>query len=215
MATKAELEQQNGELEQQNTELKSTLDQMQAQMQTLMEQFSAIQNTTATVSNVNPIESIISANKKIKVINLIEGELNLTTQMYGAGKPFRFPHYGYEHNIKYNDLEDIVHSHRSFAEKGFFYICDADVVDELGLEDHYKNILTQTMIEDIVNNPNESNLGLFAGANETVQDSIVDRMVDKINIHKKKYDLNIISKMNEIYGKDIVRIADQLKNIKK
>lgn len=205
--TKSELE---SELKQKD----SALVAMQEKIELLMQQMSELSTHKNDSANSN-IDNIMLANEKIKVISLIDYPLYLSTEEYGTGKKYSFPHYGYEHNIKFNDLEDIVHLTRSFAEKGIYYITDRQVVEELGLEDAYKTILDKDKIDLILNLESELAVSLFAGANREIQESLVDMMIVKINEENKVYDLNLLEKINTIYGKDIKKIAEDSKELKK
>ena len=87
--------------------------------------------------------------RMIKVISLCANELNLSQYERGEGKVYRFSKLGVSKSIPANILDDIVSSHLSLAEKGYFYICDEDFVREHGLEGDYSNLVNATVIDTI------------------------------------------------------------------
>lgn len=192
------------ELEQENENLSASLTAMQEQMAVLMQQ---MQNLSNSKSKDEPV----TFNHKIKVISLIDYPLYLTTEEYGGGKKFEFPRYGYEHNIKFDDLENIVHLTRKFAEDGFYYICDERAVEELGLDEAYKNILSKEKIAEIVELYNGTAVSLFQGASHDMQENIVEMIANKINKENKVYDLNLLDQINKIYGKNVQDVASKMK----
>ena len=65
--------------------------------------------------------------KKVKVVNLMQNPLNLSTEPNGMGRIFTFNKYGDSKLIKFDDLADIVASYPYTMEHGLAYICDKEV----------------------------------------------------------------------------------------
>lgn len=206
------------QLEQENNELKNNLSQMQEQMNLMMEQMKSLQS--------NPIQRLITKDdittRKIPVISLLHNPAILSTEQYGAGTPYQFPEYGTERKIKFTDLERIVNlcktiafdtnNDTSFFERGDFYICDSEAVEELGLESFYENIFTKEMVDRCIDLKDETAINIFKGANDSIKKSVIRAIIDNIN-NGHNYDLNLIAILSKAYGEDIQEIAEKDKQI--
>lgn len=207
------------QLEQENNELKNSLSEMQEQMKMMMEQMKNIQSAPNT-QYVGVKDDITT--RKIPVISLIHNPAILSTEQYGAGTPYQFPEYGTERKIKFTDLERIVNlcktiafdtnNESSFFERGEFYICDAEAVEELGLESFYENIFTKEMVDKCIELKDETAINIFKGANDSIKESIVHAIVDNIN-SGGSYDLNLLAILSKAYGQDIQELAEKDKQI--
>ncbi|MGL5767089.1 MAG: hypothetical protein ACRCX8_15750 [Sarcina sp.] len=204
MATKLELEQENKELKTSLGEMQSQFEQMQKMMQQLMSS-----QPQQQVVQEKPLTS-----KKIKVISLIDNELNMTTEPMGQGRIFSFPKFGYEHRIKFDDLEDIVHVHRWLFEKGLAYICDHDAIVELGLEEECEAILDKKGIESIAKLESPEDVAMFKGLSKDMQEKVSD-MIAKAIVNGENRDLNKLSEIQRDTGFDIQKLAQDMKEIKK
>lgn len=219
MATKLELETENAEL-------RTKYDEMQVQLQLMMEKINSM-----SIAPTNPvIDKTSLMTRKINVISLIPNPATLSTEKGGGGKTFLFPTYGSKQKIRMDDLENIViltkqiaqetqlnlsggETPSSFFERGEFYICDAEAVEELGLSDYYEDILDKTKIDEIVNLTTDLSISLFEGANTRIRENIVSLIIDKL-VNGAIYDYGKLHRISEIYGRDITEMAENVKKIK-
>lgn len=90
-----------------------------------------------------PTESIkISNDEEITVTNNCDGELVLSTLGLGNGKCYAFHNIGYQIDIPYSDLKEIIHNNRSFIEGGRVYIENERVIKKHKLEKYYEHMLS-------------------------------------------------------------------------
>ena len=88
--------------------------------------------------------------RMIKVVSLCSNRLDLSQGEHGTGKIYSFSKLGTIKNIPASILDDIVSTHLSLAEKGYFYICDEDFVRDHGLEGDYENLVNADVIESLI-----------------------------------------------------------------
>lgn len=206
--TKAEIEEElKAKEEQLNTQSKE-MDELKNQMAQMMAMMQNIQQPQAQVQVAQPTKELSS--KKIKVVSLIDNEMNLTTGEYGSGKPYRFPKFGYSHRIKFDDLENIVHYHRWVFEKGYALIADREAIIELGLEDEYDEILGEKDIQDIIQLTKEEHVDMLCGMNEDMRNKVLDMIIEDIS----KGGSRNMAYIFEIEARVNVSIMDKVKNIK-
>lgn len=221
MATKLELETENAEL-------RTKYDEMQAQLQLMMKKIDSM--STSPTSSASIVDKTSLMTRKINVISLIPNPATLSTEKGGGGKTFHFPAYGSKQKIRMDDLENIVILTKqiaqetqlnlttgelptSFFERGEFYICDAEAVEEVGLTDCYETILDKSKIDKIVNLADDISVSLFEGANSKIKENIVTLIIDKI-VGGTVYDYNRLHQISTIYGRDINEMAENVKKIK-
>ena len=88
--------------------------------------------------------------RMIKVVSLCSNRLDLSQGEHGEGKVYSFSKLGTIKNIPASILDDIVSTHLSLAEKGYFYICDEDFVRDHGLEGDYENLVSADVLESLI-----------------------------------------------------------------
>lgn len=133
----------------------------------------------------------ISPLKPIKVISLSDGGVNLKTTNDGNAKVFRFDKFGHVATITYADLQDCIATCRPFIEDGTVYICDKDVVRNNYLDEYYKHFLTVDTINNILSFPQSKIVDMVKNTTPTIQDTLIDLMVKKIN-NNENVDMNKI-----------------------
>lgn len=148
--------------------------------------------------------------KKVKVINLLNCGLNLSTEPDGQGRAYTFQKYGDSRMIKFDDLNDIVSTYPNATEKGYFYIANPDVVEYFDLTEEYKNIYTKEMIDSVIKLENDSDVDLFIGMNEELQNSTKLAIAERINANERM-DYNNLKRIEEECGINIEKIAKELK----
>jgi hypothetical protein len=181
----------------------------------LQEQLVILQKQVGTLIKSKKLNfNTIRPDKIIKIVSLVDHELNLSTQWGGRGYVFRFDHFGQTKKINFLLLRDIVENHYNFLQQGKFYIVDgkSHVIEELGLEEIYANILSKEQIESILNSTIELpegksfedeikyRLDLFKIANQyqqkTIATILIHRIVNGMFIHPVL--VEEISKITEI-----------------
>jgi len=141
----------------------------------------------------------IHPNKRIKVISLYDGVLTLTTGDGGQGKPYIFRHFGDAHNITYSDLSEILHYHFSFAQKGYFYICDKDVIYNHNLTDVYNQIMNKETIDNLLDMDQKEMIDLFNYTNDFQREVIVSMISLKL-AKNEELDLNKVDAIERAYS---------------
>ena len=192
--------------------IKKLMAQLEEQNAKMAEMQKQIDNKSQTVV-VNADNNAIRG-KKIKVVNLMQNPLNLSTEPNGMGRIFTFNKYGDSKLIKFEDLADIVASYPYTMEHGLAYICDKEVVKELGLEDEYSKLFDKERMDKVVKLREESDLDLFLGMDINLQESAARRIAELINANERM-DYNYLRTIKEKTGIDIEAIAKELKELQR
>ena len=152
--------------------------------------------------------------KKVKVVNLMHNPLNISTEPNGMGRVYTFRDYGDSRLIKYDDVADIVAAYPYTMEHGLAYICDKEVVEELGLSEEYKKLFDKERMDKVVWLREESDLDLFLGMDINLQESAARRIAELINANERM-DYNYLRTIKEKTGIDIEEIARELKDLQR
>lgn len=190
-----------------NKVLKDKVSTLTNEIETLKEMIS-----TMNQNNKNGISNYQS--KKISVISLIPNTYILSTEENGSGKVYKFPHYGYSHKIKYDDLEQIVHLYREQAECGYFYIDDKNAVREFGLEDEYENILNKGRMDKLIRLEDSDCVDAFINMNDDMREHIIDSIIENMKTGYN-YDFNYLKQIKDETGIDIYAKYQNLNEIQK
>lgn len=187
------LEEENKMLKSQVNEILNLLKDMKTkESETHMDSYNNVINNNVndfdeeehTFVDINPL-------KPIKVISLSDGGVNLKTTNDGNAKVFRFDKFGHVATITYADLQDCIATCRPFIEDGTVYICDKDVVRNNYLDEYYKHFLTVDTINNILSFPQSKIVDMVKNTTPTIQDTLIDLMVKKIN-NNENVDMNKI-----------------------
>lgn len=187
------LEEENKMLKSQVNEILNLLKDMKTkESETHMDSYNNVINNNVndfdeeehTFVDINPL-------KPIKVISLSDGGVNLKTTNDGNAKVFRFDKFGHVATITYADLQDCIATCRPFIEDGTVYICDKDVVRNNYLDEYYKHFLTVDTINNILSFPQNKIVDMVKNTTPTIQDTLIDLMVKKIN-NNENVDMNKI-----------------------
>ena len=155
------------------------------------------------------IDTNVYADEYIPVVNLYPGLLTLSTEPNGTGRQHNFPSFGDRRNVSYQDLVRIIDNNQGFLEKGFFYILDERVIRKHGLDEVYKKLATKEKLEKAFELKDNA-LEIYEFANEH-QRKFIDRvLISKIR-DGKNVDLNLVKKIEEISGVDIMEKAREAK----
>ena len=113
--------------------IKKLMAQLEEQNAKMAEMQKQIENNNQPQTVVVNNENNSIRGKKVKVVNLMQNPLNISTEQNGNGRVYSFKNYGDSRLIKFDDLADIVASYPYTMEHGLAYICDKEV-DE---KNHY------------------------------------------------------------------------------
>ena len=113
-----------------------------------------------------------------------------------------------------NDLADIVAAYPYTMEHGLAYICDKEVVEELGLSEEYKKLFDKERMDKVVKLREESDLDLFLGMDINLQESAAKRIAELINANERM-DYNYLRTIKEKTGIDIEAIAKELRELQR
>lgn len=142
---------------------------------------------------------------EVPVVSMCQGELNLATLGRGQGSIYTFTHFGQIMDIPFGDLKDIVKNNQRFANEGYFYIADEEVVKKLRKTSEYNKILPPDVIENIFKNDANKIIDLYnmapRGQKETIVEMIKNKRSQGIDV-----DANVLVKLGEITGIDFVNI---------
>lgn len=202
-------------VEEKNNNQDDLIKQLMAQLEAQNEKMAEMQKQ---IENNNKPQTVISNDsirgKKVKVINLMQNPLNIATQPNGKGRLYSFKKYGDSRLIKFDDLADIVASYPYTMEHGLAYICDKEVVEELGLSDEYSKLFDKETMDRVIWLREESDLELFLGMDINLQESAAQRIAELINSNEKM-DYNYLRTIKEKTGIDIEEIAKELKELQR
>lgn len=155
------------------------------------------------------VENGLSPNTYVKVMNLLNNPLNLSTRPRGKGKTFRLENFGDIKSMFYSELLEVIENHPNFFSAGYFYILDPRVIEENNYVEVYEKILTKDKMEQIFSNSTGA-LEMFSSANKKQQNVIIEYFVEKIQ-KNEPVDFNLIAGMSRTSGIDIMKRAEETK----
>lgn len=194
--------------------IKKLMAQIEAQNVKMAEMQKQIENNNQPQTVVVNNENNSIRGKKVKVVNLMQNPLNISTEQNGNGRVYSFKNYGDSRLIKFDDLADIVASYPYTMEHGLAYICDKEVVEELGLADDYAKLFDKERMDKVVKLREESDLDLFLGMDINLQESAAKRIAELINANERM-DYNYLRTIKEKTGIDIEAIAKELRELQR
>ena len=194
--------------------IKQLMAQIEEQNAKMAEMQKQIENNNQPQTVVVNNENNSIRGKKVKVVNLMQNPLNISTEQNGNGRVYSFKNYGDSRLIKFDDLADIVASYPYTMEHGLAYICDKEVVEELGLADDYDKLFDKETMDKVVKLREESDLDLFLGMDINLQESAAKRIAELINANERM-DYNYLRIIKEKTGIDIEEIARELKDLQR
>lgn len=195
-----------------NDELKNQLDTLMKMMEsfTQKEKDLIVENHEKIDEN-NSTEFLEEPNpgKMIRIVSLCRGSLNMDEDNTGRGL-IHFDKYGETKTVLYSSLVNIVNNNRKFAEKGLFYILDKSAVYYLGLQDVYKKIITNDVIDNILNYDDVDIVKIINNTEPTQIQTMANNLVDKI-YYGANLDLNKVQLISNESGIDIMGKVKQMK----
>ena len=194
--------------------IKKLMAQIEEQNAKMAEMQKQIENNNQPQTVVVNNENNSIRGKKVKVVNLMQNPLNISTEQNGNGRVYSFKNYGDSRLIKFDDLADIVASYPYTMEHGLAYICDKEVVEELGLADDYAKLFDKERMDKVVKLREESDLDLFLGMDINLQESAARRIAELINANERM-DYNYLRTIKEKTGIDIEAIAKEFRELQR
>ena len=194
--------------------IKKLMAQLEEQNAKMAEMQKQIEDNNKPQTVVVNNENTNMRSKKVKVVNLMQNALNISTEPNGMGRVYTFGNYGDSRLIKFDDLADIVSAYPYTMEHGLAYICDKEVVEELGLSEEYKKLFDKERMDKVVWLREESDLDLFLGMDINLQESAARRIAELINANERM-DYNYLRTIKEKTGIDIEEIARELKDLQR
>ena len=193
------------ELKEQNLQMADMMKSLQKQVSDLAQE---LKNTKAMASP-NVIKTVRSSGKKIKCINLMHNPVNISTEPDGNGIVKTFDNYGDSKTIKFDDLSDMLSAYPYTMTHGLIYICDKDVVEELGLTDEYESIYSKEKINEIMELNDESSVELLVGMEKNIRDSTIHEIAIRMK-DGYHYDMNRIYAIKKKLNIDIEDLSRQI-----
>lgn len=135
--TTSKVTNQNEDEDEETKRLKEENESLQKMLVSMQEQITALMKQGTSAPQVQVIKDVGSSGKKVKVMSLIHNPINVSTDVNGGGRVKSFDKYGDVRTIKFDDLSDMVSAYPNTFNKGYLYIMDNDVINELGLTDEY------------------------------------------------------------------------------
>ena len=201
-----------------NDKLKNEMSELKAMLQQLL---SVQTQGKQEIKNTNSVDGLfessktiseIPANKKINITSLFDGQLNLK----GMHGNIPLPRFGVTIPVTYENLIYICNNQRVFAEEGYFFIHDKDVVESQYLTENYKKFVNKEMIENIITLPTHKIGEIYNNVTDHLKETIIDIVVKGVKSGDYKYsDRNKIAYLSEISDKDIYKMVDLLRDYDK
>lgn len=202
-----EKEQVTNERDEQIKELQKQVDEQKQQIDELL---SVLKQTSLgfVANNANNNNDDIRADEEILIVSLMPNRLNLVGD--GGVVFLTFNEMYEEQYIDYATLKEIVRTNRQMAKNGRFYIMDEKVVNKLRLKNDYKNILTPDQLKTLVSQDVNRAISLYELANSR-QKSIIIEMVKQSKFDGKEVDYNLLKRLEELSGVELVDVEDVTK----
>lgn len=167
--------------------------------------------TAENKSNNIVEEGLIHPNKKTKITSLTAGLMTLHCRTYGF---LRFENFGSQQIVTYQVLSEYVQSDRNFAENGYYYIHDQQMVEELGLTEYYKKIFDNTIVNKILNENIETYIDLIKNTNENQKASLISILIREIK-ENRLTDYIKIKKLSDVLKTDLSKQVEEIQQFDK
>lgn len=150
----------------------------------------------------------IKADEEVLIVSLMPNRLNLVGD--GGVVFLTFNEMYEEQYIDYATLKEIVRTNRQMAKNGRFYIVDERVVNKLRLKNDYKSILTPEQLKTLISQDVNKAVSLYELANNR-QKTIIIEMVKQAKFNGKEVDYNLLKRLEELSGIELVDAEDVTK----
>lgn len=173
------------------------MEEMQKQILALTKENEALQRETVAE------DTELTADTDVVVISMYHGSLVLSTESNGAGVQYIFEEFGEEQDIPFGDLRDICKNMRRFAQEGYFYIANENVVKKLRLTSSYGRMLPYKDMAELESKPAEVVIEMYKLASELQKGEILNLFLEKYR-SGKPVDTNILRGIGDLIGRDLL-----------
>ena len=190
VAKKEEVKEVNDNLSQENELLKKQMEAMQAQMELLVKQMA--------MSNA-PVANTKKSERNIEFINMVPGTLVLRgNQIWKIEGQFN------SRSFLEREARIIVNNMQNTIRSGYVYIADHDFIQENELTEVYDTMLSDQQLKDLLNKNFKEVVEIYKTVPKAQQDIIV-RMIKERKEAGVQIDANILIKIGELCGQDLLR----------
>jgi hypothetical protein len=180
--------------------------------ESIMKRLEELEQENAMLRN-SPENVAIRLDEYIEIMSLFPGKLNLSTEKLGRGRSFSFSRFGEVKRILYNDLASILENYHSFMEQGYFYILSERVIRKHGLDDTYEKLLNKEMMLKVISCDPKNAVKLYENATPAQKEVINGMIVSELKTGAETMDLNIVAKISKIADKDLIKLAEEAKQL--
>lgn len=174
-----------------NEALKAQMAEMEAKMKVLMEQMSIASQ---------PAQTSVKKDKDITFVNMTKGSVVLKgSQVWSIEGQFNTRKFSErEANVIVNNMRNCINS-------GTVYITDEEFVREHDLLDAYQYILSDKDLKELLSRDSSYVIDAYKMVSDGQKEIILD-MVKSNRLNGIDVDANILFKLSELSGKDLVKI---------
>ena len=181
-----------------NDAVMEMLKQMQSELAKLKEENKALK-THGKVET----EETLTSDTDIEVMSLFAGTLNLYTEGFGIGTPYKFEDgYGSIIDIPLGDLKLIVKNNNKIAKDGYFYIMNEDAVAICRLKKAYERLLSAEKMEELTRATDEQIITLYKSAPSTQKELIIEYFAGR-KANGEDVSHNVLYQLGELSGKKL------------
>ena len=187
---KEEVKEVNDNLSQENELLKKQMEAMQAQMELLVKQMAM---SNAPVANTKKPE------RNIEFINMVPGTLVLKgSQIWKIEGQFN------SRLFLESEARTIVNNMQNTVRSGLVYIADSEFIKECELESAYTALLSDEQLKNLLNKKFDEVVEIYKTVPKAQQDIIISMIKEKKE-SGVQIDANILIKIGELCGQDLLR----------
>jgi hypothetical protein len=188
-----------------------------AQMKAMMDEINSLRSALAEKSGQpsskdGKSDDRIDGFRYVPIMSLYQNQINFTTEEHGRGKKYTLDKFGDVKNIIFNDLANILNNHPTFFEKGWLFICDPVVVEQVGFKDIYNNILRKETLEKAISGKADA-LMIYNSANAPQKAIIRDFLIAKARDYPETMDMKFLIEFKRETGIDIMQMAEDSKEL--
>ncbi len=200
------------DLENEVKEKDKELEKIKSQNETFEAKLAKMEKMIESMSNggnvaVKQDDEKISLDEDIPVVNLTNGQVNISTEGYGQGDITTFDKHGEIIDIPYSDLKLYVRKNKRFFQEGILYILDDRAVKQERLSSAYKKLLSEDMIDSLLDNVSDKVIEVYKTATKGQKEIIIDKIVNK-KLNHENVDANILLELGKLSGKNLIDVEN-------
>lgn len=200
------------DLENEVKEKDKELEKIKSQNETFEAKLAKMEKMIESMSNggnvaIKQDDEKISLDEDIPVVNLTNGQVNISTEGYGQGDITTFDRHGEIIDIPYSELKLYVRKNKRFFQEGILYILDDRAVKQERLSSAYKKLLSEDMIDSLLDNVSDKVIEVYKTATKGQKEIIIDKIVNK-KLNHENVDANILLELGKLSGKNLIDIEN-------